>query len=220
MYHRAIGLPPSPPMNKPHCQMEWTRVILSNCSISQDSPLMSLAGYSTHWESGRGSILPARSSSIRVMSSIGHCGRRYPLDIRVYDCCESGYLAYTAHYESWTDNEAMWGMPKFEKAQGMSLREQMESDNLLSPEQGPFSFTYISPFNRLRALFENPILRRKLDYRNIRTIVPDEKQDVFDGDYFLDLCKRRVSWRGQMVEPSSTYFAEATDVALGFLARD
>jgi hypothetical protein len=29
-----------------------------------------------------------------------------PLDIRVYDCCETGCLAYTGPYENWDENQA------------------------------------------------------------------------------------------------------------------
>lgn len=64
-------------------------------------------------------------------------------------------------------------------------------------------------------MFENPVLRKTLNYRFARRIDDGELQDVFDGQHFRTLCKKPVSWQGQPISPPTKYFAGATDIALG-----
>lgn len=82
--------------------------------------------------------------------------------------------------------------------------------------QGPFRFTYISPVNRLRAMFENPVLREKLNYPINRKRDESELGDVFDGEHYKTLRDKNVAWEGEVVTPPSRYFADSTDIALGF----
>jgi hypothetical protein len=70
--------------------------------------------------------------------------------------------------------------------------------------QGAFAFTYILPIVRLRAMFKDPFLRRRLKYREQRTT--SQLDDVFDGTHFHSLYEKNVKWRGTTHQPEPKHF--------------
>lgn len=65
-------------------------------------------------------------------------------------------------------------------------------------------------------MFENPFLRRRLNYRVKRTMNESESDNVLDGTHFQSLRGKNVKWRGAIRHPEHNYLNACTDIALGF----
>lgn len=78
------------------------------------------------------------------------------------------------------------------------------------------TWEFIPPTNRLLSLYGNEALALEMRHRVDRKVNDNVLQDVFDGQHYRDLTEREVEWRGDVVEPPKMYFANETDVALGF----
>lgn len=74
-------------------------------------------------------------------------------------------------------------------------------------------FQYIPIIPRLRNLFRDPVMARKLRYRSNRQAAPNSIADIFDGEYYNRLLGQRVVVGAETLE--HRYFSSPTDLALG-----
>jgi hypothetical protein len=117
------------------------------------------------------------------------------------DCCVNSCIAYTGPY---ADEERCPHCP--------------EPRYKLDPHHpgrrlARRSFQYIPIIPRLIALYRNPTMARKMRHRSRREVAADSIADIFDGDFYRQLCGRRVTVGAETLK--HRYFSKPTDVALG-----
>jgi len=54
-----------------------------------------------------------------------------------------------------------------------------------------------------------------MQYRSTRQHFPDISSDIFDGEYYQQLCSTPITIQGKPVDPPANYFEDDRDIALG-----
>lgn len=80
------------------------------------------------------------------------------------------------------------------------------------------SFLYISPLSRFAFMHQNAETAERLRYSQVRNRDANLIEDIWDGSHIARLKEPNISWAGREENPPRRYFAEATDMALGFAA--
>lgn len=112
--------------------------------------------------------------------------------LKYIDCCINGCRAYTGR----------WAKSKGCKC-GQLRKEAFGRPRRL--------FLYMSPLNRLRALFASKIASKQLNHRRDRKVEEGVYNDVFDGSWYQYLLTQFVTWEG--TEQAHKYFEQDTDIA-------
>ena len=136
---------------------------------------------------------------LRGLSSLYRMQRRMMamsgVEPRRYNCCVNSCCAFVGEYE----NELL-----------CPYCHESQYNRQGKPRR---RFTYLPLIPRLVALFMEPELVRKMQYRATRPSGEGPSEDIFDGSHYLDLLDRLVSVGGE--DLGHRFFSLVTDIAMG-----
>ncbi|KAG9126384.1 hypothetical protein FRC07_003631 [Ceratobasidium sp. 392] len=117
------------------------------------------------------------------------------------DCCINSCVAYTGPYKKRLECPRCGAFRyKRDKRSRTGVRSRRH-------------FLYIPLIPRLINMYRDPTTARLLGFRAQRRPRPGALSDIFDGQHYAELLKRRVRVRGKPLDHH--YFSSPTDVALG-----